>query len=182
VEWTYVPAGDDTHTDTQFSLVANGTDGVGEGTGNFSVKLRNTTASADAGETLTVKAGEDIVIDWAEDTNTATINHKAYGSLTSTPGSVSADGKSFTAITAITADNGHVTAWETKTFTLPEDQNTTYELVGKNNKIILTETGSNSESDAITVAGDNKWIDATVANEKLSVAHKTITVDNASEN
>jgi hypothetical protein len=124
-------------------------------------------------------AGNDIVLtaDTTGDTS-LTIAHESFTTTaadTANGGTLSHGGK-FTAITAITADNGHVTGYQPTQFTLPADNNTTYTLdLEGTHKIVLN--GSNPDSeDAITLANDD-YITLTddITNQKITVGHKTYT-------
>lgn len=175
ITWTYVPSAND--TDTQYDLVA----AAGSDADSATITLK-TTNGVDGDSNISLKAGNDIdvsvsgsAITVAHEAFTAkpkaatgiTLNHKATNDK-NTVGS--ATGNTFTAITGLTADNGHVTEYTTTTFTLPTDYDTTYALSGASNKITLT--GADGSTDDITVAGGTD-ISATVSGNKLTVTHNT---------
>lgn len=112
---------------------------------------------------VTIAAGKDIAVTTTTEGSSGTITVD-HASITTTPttvtaGTLSHSGK-FTVVQAITADNGHVTGYETKEWTLPADQNATYALDGKiealtNGGVKVTHTldGSNGGSDSTSVIG-----------------------------
>lgn len=59
-----------------------------------------------------------------------------------------------------------------------DDTDTTYEIIGTNNKIILKNLVSGAETDFITVTDDDTYITASVAGDVLNVSHNTITQNN----
>lgn len=59
-----------------------------------------------------------------------------------------------------------------------DDTDTTYEIIGKDNQIVLKNLVSGSETDFIAVTDDSTYITATVNGDILNVSHKTITQDN----
>ena len=169
VEWTYVPSGDELNTDTLFKGDVTVTTG-GKGTGKIEYAWSasrgadddgNTPAMPSGHENLTIEAGKDIVVGGSG--ATATIGHAEYDAVTPVNSSASS-AASFTAVTGVTLSNGHVTGINTQTYT-PD----TYTLDGENDQIQLKK-GTGALVNAISVEGDS-WIDASVANDKLSLAH-----------
>lgn len=59
-----------------------------------------------------------------------------------------------------------------------DDTDTTYEIIGKDNQIVLKNLVSGSETDFIAVTDDGAYITATVNGDILNVSHKTITQNN----
>lgn len=57
------------------------------------------------------------------------------------------------------------------------DADTTYDLIGADNKIILKDKVTNAETDFIAVTDDDTYITATVSGDTLHIVHNTITVD-----
>lgn len=169
VEWQYVPSGDELNTDTLFSGNVTITEG-GENAGKVKYELSAHRGADDDGKTpampsdhedLTIKAGKDITI---SGTGTeATIAHKTYSAVTPSNSNASS-ATSFTAITGVTLENGHVTGLSTQKFT-PN----TYTLSGVDNQIQL-KTGAGNVVKAISVEGD-KWVNASVASDKLTLTH-----------
>ena len=129
-------------------------------------------------------AGNDIVLTSNATGNTSlTIAHETF---TTTPSAtVDADplthGGTFTAITAITADNGHVTGYQPTKFTLPSDNNTTYSLdLGGAHSITLN--GSDGSTDKISlgegtgaVAGNYIQLSDDADTHTINIAHKAYT-------
>lgn len=111
---------------------------------------------------VTIAAGNDMVVT----TTTAGSSGKitvAHEEFTTTPapqnGATLSHGGKFTVVQAITADNGHITGYETKEWTLPADQNATYALDGAaaavtgGVKVTHSLDGSNGGSDSSSVIG-----------------------------
>ena len=123
LEWTYVPAGNDSLDDVTYTATVD--------TNANSIKLANANGTGIAKTVLV--AGTDMAISSAVSTDigananstlTSTINH---ATITTTPVEGSdVDGESsFTAITGITVSNGHVTGYTTQEY-IP----VTYDLDG----------------------------------------------------
>lgn len=169
VEWQYVPSGDELNTDTLFSGNVTITEG-GENAGKVEYALSAHRGADDDGippsmpsghEDLTIKAGKDIAI---SGTGTeATIAHKTYDAVTPSNSDASS-ATSFTAVTGVTLENGHVTGVSTQNFTPA-----TYTLSGVNNQIQL-KNNSGVVVKAINVEGD-EWVNASVASDKLTLTH-----------
>lgn len=111
---------------------------------------------------VTIAAGNDMVVTTST-TGSAGVITVAHEAFTTTPdaqvaGTLSHGGK-FTVVQAITADNGHVTGYETKEWTLPADQNATYTLDGAVTaitggvKVTDTLNGANGGSTTTSVIG-----------------------------
>ena len=112
------------------------------------------------------------------DTQTNTLNHDNTGLTTGTSAASPAAGGSFTVIDTVTTNaTGHVTALNTKTVTLPADEDTTYTYgSGQNgNDVDLRLAGSNGVSTNVKlVAGTNITLNDNGANE--------VTIDGAASN
>lgn len=166
LKWTYVPSGDELNTDTLFYGAVKVDIENNKVTYGVQAQERpdGTIPSVEDNQDLTIKGGEGIVISGnAEET---LISHKSYD--TTTPNAITAESKtSFTAITGVTVDNGHIVQIDKQIFT-PK----AYELDGVSNKIALKSDGA--EISAITVAGDNVWVEASVADDSMTMSHKTI--------
>lgn len=163
VTWTYVPSGDD--TDTQYELT------VTNGTNAANINLVPSTDDGDDADTIVIKAGNDITVSGSG--STITVAHEGF----TTTGGKNTDvtlnhQESITAITEITADNGHVTGYKTTKFTLPEDRNTTYTLTGASNKITLTDSDGTPQS--ITVS-NGSGTTASVSGNTLTINHAAYT-------
>lgn len=121
--WTYIPSGND--TDTHYDLTLQ----------NNIISLSNDVDSEV--DNVLFKAGEDLVATTTPATTstspTLTYSHKTYSAPAVTPSKEASNllhGGSFTVIDGITASNGHITGYSTKTFNLPTDEDTTYTLDG----------------------------------------------------
>lgn len=92
-------------------------------------------AGAGDSSSVNILSGTQMDVKYTNDT-TITINHATI--VAPTEGSASQDlyasegtaKNNFQAISAITLNNGHVTGYTTKTYNMPEDNNSTYELTG----------------------------------------------------
>jgi hypothetical protein len=103
-----------------------------------------TSQTITTGETVSILGGTQIST-VASATDTLTINH---ATITTTPATSNASpgfGGTFTAIDSITTNNGHITALNTKTVTLPANANLNITLTGD-------VTGSGTTSIATTIA------------------------------
>lgn len=56
-----------------------------------------------------------------------------------------------------------------------DDTDTTYEIIGVDNKIVLKNLVSGAETDYISITDDDKYITANVSGDVLNVSHNTIT-------
>lgn len=170
ITWTYVPSGDD--TDTQYSISVGGVEDAA------TVILHPNTNTGD--DSITIAGGTAINVALGDDS--ITINHE---NVTRDDGDKLADatpahGGKVTVVDSVeTNDQGHVTAVKTKDIVLPADENTTYDLAGKDNKIILTPYNGNvaGGADEIEVTDDEKYIIATVTDNELKIAHKSYTAE-----
>lgn len=120
-----------------------------------------------AGEDLTVAAAKDVV----------TYTHKDYGDLSASPSAQTdktpAHGGSFLVVDGITASNGHITGYTTKSVKLPTDLNT------KNSEVSVSvganESGGNSAGSVVVSVKDSD------GNTKIgradNVLYQKITVD-----
>lgn len=175
ITWTYIPSGDD--TDTQYSISVGGVEDAA------TVILHPSTNTGD--DSVTIAGGTTINV--ALGTDSITINHE---NVTRNDGDKLDDetpahdgtGRVTVVDSVVTNDQGHVTAVKTKDIVIPADANTTYDLAGNNNKIILTAYNgtTSSGSDEITVTDDDKYIEATVTNNELKIAHKSYTAETLS--
>lgn len=122
-----------------------------------------------AGTQLTVTAADDVV----------TYSH---GSITTTPSSDSktvVHGGTFDVIDSVTVGtNGHVTGYNTKTITLPGDNNTTYDL-SLTEPHTITLSGSDGSTDKIALTDDGNYIflsdNFDTDPDSINIAHKTYT-------
>lgn len=123
---------------------------------------------------VTIAAGNDIVVETTTEGSSGKITIK-HEDFTTTPDPQTAQtlshGGKFTVIQAISAENGHVTGYQTKEWTLPADQNATYSLNGAaaavtgGVKVTHTLDGSNGGSDSTSVIG--------YVSDNLTIATKT---------
>lgn len=171
VVWTHIPSGDELNTDTQYygSLVT--------GTNMVTYKLNPYRGGDDSGVGTTLSmsnnhkdfklaASDGLTLSTAAGTGTTTIKHKAY----SAPSSSSTDADSntsFSAITGLTFENGHVTGVAKQTFNPIQYTVTT----DTNNNIVLKDKNVTTAISTIGVSGDDS-ITFSAANNKLSVSHK----------
>ena len=112
-QWTYVPSGNDSLSQVTYSTSVTPASNLvtmtnGDGDGILGVQLvasTGITISSAAGDVVDENDGRKIV---------TTISHSTYNTTTST--SAVASGSSFTAISEITVENGHVTDVKSGTF------------------------------------------------------------------
>lgn len=177
--WTYVPSGDDTDTHYEVEVRA-----ITDVDGAEIVLSNDVTTDED---TIQILGGTTINVIPSAANSTITINHE---NVTRNDGDKLADetpahdgtGRVTVVDSVVTNDQGHVTAVKTKDIVIPADANTTYDLAGNNNKIILTAYNgtTSSGSDEITVTDDDKYIEATVTSNELKIAHKSYTAETLS--
>lgn len=111
-----------------------------------------------------------------------TVGHAAYGTtITPTKDTESngllTHGGTFTVVTAVARDaTGHVSGYTTKEFTMPADNNTTYELSGK---AIVSDTGVATISTVLTADGatDAGAVQANIQSSSLKVSAPTGTTN-----
>lgn len=126
-------------------------------------------------------AGNDIVLtaDTTDDTS-LTIAHETFTTAAEATanGGALTHGGTFTAITAITADNGHVTGYQPTEFTLPSDNNTTYSL-NLDGAHTIALVGSDGSSDKValgestgSVAGNYIQLSDDDETQTITIAHK----------
>ena len=163
ITWTYVPSGDD--IDTQYDLT------VTTGTNAANINLIASTSDGDDDPKATIAGGNDIKVSASGDT--ITVTHETFTTTGGKNTDVSLNhGDSITAITEVTADNGHVTGYKTTKFTLPSDRDTTYTLTGANNKITLSD--SDGDSQHITVSSGT-GVTTSVTGDTLTIGHASYT-------
>ena len=166
LEWQHIPSGNELNTDTQYHgdlSVANNTitytlvPSVGADQEDTAPSL-NTDH-----EDLVIEAGTDLTI--TSSGPKAVINHKTIETADATEDQQVTinQGTSFTAITGLTIDNGHITGYSTGAVNVDE-----YALSGSENAITLTDTTGNTSS--VGVSGDDH-ITATVDGNNLSITH-----------
>ena len=112
VEWTYVPAGDDSYIDTTYIFKASGA--------ADSMTITSSTGGGTVGK-IAFTEGDGIVIESTDNGGSSptelsvNIKHDTYNT-TKTPGNKSlTNGGTFDVIDSITYDNGHITGINTKT-------------------------------------------------------------------
>lgn len=155
VIWTYIPSGDD--TDSQYAFVTS--------PDADQVFLRNTTTGADVGS-LMIKEGTAInVVTTASDADKRNavieISHEDVTSTNNSSDPATADLEhegTFTVVDGVTVNaQGHVTNVNYKTYTMPEDHDTTYDVsvdYHSAQKLDLLLTDSNGQISGITISGD----------------------------
>ena len=123
ITWTYIPAGNDSLDDVTYTATVD--------TSANSIKLANANGTGIA--KMALVAGTDMAISSAVSTDTgansnstltSTINHATI-STTATTGSAITGAASYTAITNLTVNNGHITGYTTQ-----EYSPVTYDLEG----------------------------------------------------
>lgn len=134
--------------------------------------------------TVTTNNGGYLTINSDTDTDTLTINHKTYeGTLTSTPETAETltHNGTFSVVTEVERDTGgHLTGYKTKTYTLPEDQDTHYSLSEKadveiaNNAATITTTliadnNNESKSSFIINGGNSSNIQITSSENQINI-------------
>lgn len=166
--WSYVPAGDD--TDSKFTL----------NVANNKISLKNSTLNAAAGD-VTIAAGNDIGVSTSG--STITVKHEDFNTTEGAKanGGTLVHGGSFDVLEAIVTDNGHVTSFNKKTFTLPADNNTTYTIKAANN--VITLDGSTGADTTVTIAAGNDIAVSTGASDnKITIKHEDFTTTKAATN
>ena len=166
LEWTHIAAGDD--TDTTYDLICNAT-------GN----LISLVASTGDQDDIKVVSGKQVVATVAakSDNAPATLT-VAHADITRNDGTVVKDSlehqDTFTVVTNVTSDNGHVTAVETTEFTLPEDNDTKYTLPVKfeGDAGVITLTGTDGSTDVVNFKAGNSNTSLTVNVENDAVIYK----------
>lgn len=101
-------------------------------TANKSAKIQ-LHGSDNSNDSVTIQNTDEYLTINRADTDTITVNHKSYGTLSASPENATTLGYegAFTAITGITRDaGGHITGYKTKEFTLPSNTNETFTLSG----------------------------------------------------
>lgn len=166
--WSYVPAGDDTDSKFTLSVASN------------KISLKNSTLNTAAGD-VTIAAGNDINVSTAN--STITVKHQDFTTTEGTKanGGTLAHGGSFDVLEAIVTDNGHVTGFNKKTFTLPADNNTTYTIKAANN--VITLDGTTGADTTVTLAGGNDIdVSTGAADNKITIKHADFTTTKAATN
>lgn len=113
VEWTFIPSGDDSKTDTTYTFEASGADD--------SMTITSSTSNGAAVGKIAFTKGDGIVIESTDNGGntpnqlSVNIKHDTYNT-TKTPGNKPlTNGGTFDVIDSITYDNGHITGINTKT-------------------------------------------------------------------
>ena len=154
--WTYIPSGDD--VDTKYSISA----------ANNKVVLKSSVAG-DADTSVEFTAGTALEVS----TTDGKIDYK-HADVECTPATSTASpaaNETFTAIDSITVNGqGHVTGYNTKTVTLPNDTTSTLSLE-EGHKIHLAES-NNVSSDVIIASDDYITLTDSTSTDTLTVGHK----------
>ncbi|MBQ7820105.1 MAG: hypothetical protein IJ341_10460 [Bacteroidales bacterium] len=155
---------------------------------NANKQLVLTGANPGSTDPVNFVAGNDIVLtaDTTGDTG-LTIAHEDFttAAAETANGGTLSHGDKFTAITAITADNGHVTGYQPTEWTLPSDNNTTYSISAvdvsgtASAKLRLTAGGTGSGTDDVTFTAGTD-LTAEAASDVITFAHKTYNAPTAS--
>ena len=174
VEWTFIPSGDDSKTDTTYIFKASGA--------ADSMTITSSTSNGAAVGKIAFTEGDGIVIESTDNGGNApnqlsvNIKHNTYNT-TKTPGNKSlTNGGTFDVIDSITYDNGHITGINTKTI-----QTLAYKP-GPDNAI--KDTGANSVTVTHSLlAGEHLVSDANAKmvlssdTLKLTASGNTVTAD-----
>lgn len=179
LQWTYVPSGND--TDTHYDVEVHSISDVD----GAEIVLGNDVNTDE--DKIQILGGTAIDVTPDATNSKITIAHENVARdndhETKLDDEEPAHGTSFTVIGSVRVnEQGHVTSVQTKDITLPDDENTTYDLAGKDNKIVLTAYNGNVVDgvDEIAVTDDDKYITATVDNNELNIAHKSYTAETLS--
>ena len=162
VEWTFIPSGDDSKTDTTYIFKASGA--------ADSMTITSSTSNGATVGKIAFTEGDGIVIESTDNGGSSptelsvNIKHNTYNT-TKTPGNKSlTNGGTFDVIDSITYDNGHITGINTKTI-----QTLAYKP-GPDNAI--KDTGANSVTVTHSLlAGEHLVSDA---NAKMVLSSKTL--------
>ena len=162
VEWTFIPSGDDSKTDTTYIFKASGA--------ADSMTITSSTSNGAAVGKIAFTKGDGIVIESTDNGGSSptelsvNIKHNTYNT-TKTPGNKSlTNGGTFDVIDSITYDNGHITGINTKTIQTLEYK------PGPDNAI--KDTGANSVTVTHSLlAGEHLVSDA---NAKMVLSSKTL--------
>lgn len=170
--WTLVPAGDDIDTQYTFTVSENAT--------THEATISAVPDPGTSNETVAViKGGTDITANVSG--KTITLNHNTISGLPTTAQGPSASatvdyGRSFKVPQITVNDRGHVTALSEATITLPESDDTTYQIsVDKTENVVsikLSENNGTGSSTAV-VTGDGASISVDKdANNRLVITHE----------
>lgn len=114
----------------EFTLPQESKYALSSSANSTSITLTGSGAAASQVDTVTFVQGNDIVITGAT-AGQINIAHETFTTSASTTTSTTiGTTRKFTALTAITTDNGHVTAYQPTEFTLPAESDSTYALSG----------------------------------------------------
>lgn len=180
IVWTYIPAGDDYDAKFSFSVIENQNkiklieDGANKDKGYIAFET-----TTDGGlEISTAASGSN------SENATVTVEHKNYTTennpVTATQ---STAGGTFTAITGITADKGHVTNYTTTTYKLPIDKDSMYDISAAlaetdKAKIVLTGSGTaNGKVDNVYIQASRDLDIESVSSDIIKIRHDTVRSD-----
>lgn len=114
----------------EFTLPQESKYALSSSANSTSIVLTGSGAASGQTDTVTFVQGNDIVITGAT-AGQINIAHETFTTSASTTTSTTiGTTRKFTALTAITTDNGHVTAYQPTEFTLPAEADSTYSLSG----------------------------------------------------
>ena len=155
---------------------------AGSITGGASIVVTGGGEGAGSGSNSAVKvlSGTQMDVKYTDD-ETITVNHAAIQAPTK--GTASQDlyasegatKNSFQAISAITLNNGHVTGYTTKTYNMPDDNNSSYQLTGgvatATNGVTITH---NLNEEGTAISGDTT-VSTAITSESLKVSAASTT-------
>ena len=113
VEWTFIPSGDDSKTDTTYTFEASGA--------NNSMTITSSTSNGAAVGKIAFAKGDGIVIESTDNGGntpnqlSVNIKHDTYNTTKTPDNKPLTNGGTFDVIDSITYDNGHITGINTKT-------------------------------------------------------------------
>ena len=164
---------DDTDTDTTYSISAE------TATGGVNIRLTDSGAGTDD---VKLASGPNVTIT-RTDANTITISsqdtiytHPSITATANTSTATPAHGDDITVIDSVTVNSeGHVTAYNTKTVTLPSDNNTEY-TAGAGIDITEGEISNTAPDQTVTLVGQNITVNGAYPNFQITGSDTSVDV------
>lgn len=133
--------------------------------------IKLTSGAGGVAGSVAIEAGNKIAASVADDKlSIAHASIETTHTNKTTAQTLTAQGE-FTAVTALTADDGHVTGYTTQKYKLPTDTNTTYDLNVAAGEIALVDSAGGSDKVAF-VGGTNITVATDVDTKKFTVNHQ----------
>lgn len=131
-----------------------------------------------ATDSVIIAAGNQMVVSGDSSTSKITVAHETIATSTASPSSSVGSGKSFTAVTGVETSNGHVSKVTTTTYTLPEDNDSTYTLSGATPSVatsngVTTATLTTTLTGGGTANGSNTYSTTKVSSSSLQLTSQT---------